>query len=34
MSEERVDEIMDNITEDSSLCIIREALRLYTEEYT
>lgn len=32
MKEERVNEIMDDITEDSSLCIIREALTQFEEE--
>jgi len=32
MKKERVDEIMDNIMEDSSLCVIREALTQYEEE--
>jgi len=31
MIEERVNEIMENITSDESLCIIREALKEFQE---
>lgn len=32
MKEDRINEIMEDITEDSNLCIIREALKQYKEE--
>ena len=31
MNEQKVNKIMENITEDGNLCIIREALRQYKE---
>ena len=32
MNEQRINEIMRDITEDGNLCIIREALRQFKEE--